>query len=312
MAELLVLSRAEVERLLDLDAMLEALEKGFRAISDSSVSTPPRIASVAPTGLLAAMPAWVPGTLETKLVSVFPGNGERGLPSHQAVIALFDESTGTPLALLDGTHITAVRTAGGSAVATRLLARPGARTLAILGTGVQAAWHLRLLGAGREVRIAGRRRGSAEALAAESPGAAVAGSFEEAVRGADIVCCCTDGMDPVIQAGWVSPGAHVNSVGGSPRGRGELPADLVRAASLFVESPITFEPPPAGAAELAGVDRAHGSQLGEVLAGRKPGRTSEAQITVYKSVGHAVEDACAARLVYDRALAEGAGVRVTI
>jgi len=311
----LVLSRADVERLLDVTALIAALEKAFVAVSSGESSVPPRTASFAPRGLLGVMPAWLPGTLETKLVAVFPGNEEHGLPSHQALIALFDESTGTPLAVLDGTHITAVRTAAASAVATRLLARPEARVLAILGGGVQGHAHLEVVGGMRdwsEIRVASRDASKAEALARLNPVARAVGSLTAAVRGAEVVCCCTDAEDPVLEAEWVGAGTHVNSVGGSPRGRGELPTALVRMARLFVESRVTFQAPPAGAADLKGLDPAPASELGEVLAGRRPGRRSADEVTVYKSVGHAVEDACAARLVYDRALAEGAGATVTI
>ena len=310
-----MLSRAEVERLLDVPTLMTELETGFRAISEQNTSVPPRTASFAPSGLLGVMPAWMPGTLEAKLVAVFPGNDEHGLPSHQALIALFDEATGTPLALLDGTHITAVRTAAGSAVATRLLARPSARVLAILGAGVQGHNHLSVVTPTRdfaEIRIASRSLERARELAATDSRAASGSDFEAAVRGADVVCCCTDALEPVLQMDWLAPGVHVNSVGGSVRGQGELPIDLVRGASLFLESPTTFQAPPAGAPELKGLDPGRATLLGDALAGRRPGRRTDDEVTVYKSVGHAVEDACAARLVYDRALAEGAGVRVSL
>lgn len=300
MADLLVLSRSEVERLLDIGVLLGELEKGFIAISSGGVSVPPRTASLTPDGLLGVMPAWLPGTLEAKLVSVFPGNHEHGLPSHQALIALFDDANGSPLALLDGTHITAVRTAAGSAVATRLLARPEAKTVAILGGGVQGRWHQEIFNTHlgfTDIRLATRSRGD---------------SFADTVRGADIVCCCTDAEEPVLEPEWIGAGMHVNSVGGSIRGRGELPVPLVKTARLFVETRVTFQAPPAGAPELKGLDPAAASELGEVLSGRRPGRRSPEEVTVYKSVGHAVEDACAARLVYDRALAEGVGTTVTI
>jgi len=315
MPEVLVLARAEVERLLDLDQLLEALREAFKAISDDATSVPPRTASFAPAGLLGVMPAWTPGTLEAKLVAVFPGNEEHGLPSHQALIALFDEATGTPLAVMDGTHITAVRTAAASAVATRLLARPDAGVLAILGAGVQGRAHLDLVTRVRsfdEIRITSRDLGRAQELAAAHPAAVAVASFAEAAAGAAVVCCCTDATEPVLEATWVEPGTHVNSVGGSPRGRGELPVDLVRSASLYVESRTTFQAPPAGAPELKGLDATRATELGEALLGRRPGRRSETEVTVYKSVGHAVEDAVAARLVYDRARTEGAGTAVTL
>ena len=300
MPELRILAREDVERLLDLDVLLSALEDGFRAISAGRSSVPPRTASFSPEGLLGVMPAWLPGTLSTKLVSVFPGNHERGLPSHQALIAVFDEHTGTPLAVMDGTYITAIRTAAASGVASRLLARPDAARVAILGGGVQGRSHERIfrdqLGF-TDIRIATRSGGD---------------SFEAAVREADIVCCCTDALEPILRPDWVRPGTHVSSVGGSPRGRGELPAELFEAGRVFVETRVTFSPAPSGAPELAGLDPAVGTEVGEVLNGVKPGRGSADEITVYKSVGHAVEDACAARLVYDRAVAEGAGSTVTL
>jgi ornithine cyclodeaminase/alanine dehydrogenase-like protein (mu-crystallin family) len=313
--ELLILGRADVERLLDPAALLDALEDAFRAVSEGRASVPPRIASMAPAGFVGVMPAWLPGTLEVKLVAVFAGNHEHGLPSHQALIALFDEATGTPLAVLDGTHVTAVRTAAGSAVATRLLAREEAGVLAILGAGVQGRSHLELVGALREweeIRVGSREPAHAEALAGTHRRARACASFEEAVRGADVVCCCTDALEPILEPAWVAPGAHVNSVGGSTRGRGELPPQLCQEGALFLESRTTFQPPPAGAPELAGLDPAGAAELGEVLLGTRPGRVSAEQVTVYKSVGHAVEDACAAALVYRRALEEGAGIRVSI
>src|SRR5579872_5368750 len=293
MPELLVLNRREVEELLDLAELLVALESGFRAISAGETSVPPRIAALSPDGLLGAMPAWLPGTLSTKLVSVFPGNHDLGLPSHQALIALFDETSGAPLALLDGTYITAIRTAAASGVATRLLARPDSRRAAVLGGGVQGRSHERVL---REqlgyddIRVATRSRGD---------------SFEEAVREADVVCCCTDALEPILRPEWLRPGTHVNSVGGSTRGSGELPAALFESPGVrtFVETRVTFSPAPSGAPELAGLDSALGTELGEALAGTRPGRSSPEEITVYKSVGHAVEDAAAARLIYDRAVA---------
>jgi ornithine cyclodeaminase/alanine dehydrogenase-like protein (mu-crystallin family) len=135
--------------------------------------------------------------------------------------------------------------------------------------------------------------------------------FEQAVRGADVVCCCTDAAEPVIAYEWLQPGAHVTSVGANPSGP-ELDPDTVRQGKLFVESRVAFSPPPAGSAELEGLDPSLATELGEVLSGSAPGRASASEVTVYKSMGHAVEDAAAARLVYDRALREGAGSRVAI
>jgi alanine dehydrogenase len=313
--DLLVLGQTDVERLLDLDELLDALAKAFQEVSAGRASVPPRVAARTSAGLLGVMPGYLPGAgLEAKLVAVFPGNHQRGLPSHLALIALFDEETGWPLALMDGTHITAVRTAGASALSARLLARPEARVLAILGAGVQGENHLdamRRVGDFHEIRVASRDRNHAEALASRDSRARAMSDFEHAVRGADVVCCCTDAAEPVIAYDWLRPGAHVTSVGANPAGP-ELDAETVRRGRLFVESRVAFSPPPAGSAELVGLDPAVATELGELVGDGALGRASDEEITVYKSMGHAVEDAAAARLVYDRALREMAGRRVPI
>ena len=315
-ADLLYLSRADVERVLDVDAMLEALAAALIAFSAGKTSVPPRVAAVVQgRGLLGAMPGYVPGVaLETKLVSVFPENDHHGLPSHQGVIALFDESSGTPLALMDGTRITAIRTGGTAAVAARALAREDASVLAILGAGAQGWSHLETfprVRKFREIRIASRNPERAQALAARHPLALAVPSFEDAVRGADVVACCTDAREPILRRDWLQPGVHVSAVGGTfgP----ELDRETVAAARVFVEwRGAVTNAPPAGAHELQGLDPASVTEIGEVLAGRKPGRQSRDEITLYKSTGHAVEDAATARLVYDRALDMGVGVRLPL
>jgi alanine dehydrogenase len=312
MSELLYLSRADVERLLDIDSMLEALGKALVVFSSGITSVPPRIgARVGERGLLGAMAGYVPGiALEVKLVSVFPGNHDHGLPSHQGLIIVFDEDTGAPLALMDGSYITAMRTGGTAAVAARLLARQEASVLAILGAGVQGGSHLETFARIRdfkEIRVASRDSDKAQALAARDRRAVVARSFEAAVRGADVVACCTDAREPILSREWLKPGVHVSSVGGTwgP----ELDAATIAAGRVFVEwRGAATNPPPAGAIELQGLDASSLTEIGEVLAGTKPGRISGEEITIYKSTGHAVEDAAAARLVYDRAKAEGVGI----
>ena len=313
--ELLVISQAEVERLLDLDELVEALARAFAEVTAGRASVPPRVAARTARGLLGVMPGYLPGAgLESKLVAVFPGNHRFGLPSHIALIVLFDEENGCPLALMDGTYITAVRTAAASALSTKVLARKDARVLAILGAGVQGRAHLEALPRVREfheVRIGSRSQAHAEALASTFAQARPMSDFEQAVRGADVVCCCTDAAEPVIAFDWLKPGAHVTSVGSNPAGP-ELDADTVVKGRLFVESRVAFSPPPAGSAELAGLDAAIATELGEVLTGVAPGRTADEVITVYKSMGHAAEDAAAARLVYEEALRLGAGRRVSL
>jgi len=313
--EVLLLSADEVASLLEPDALLEALRAAFIALSTGQAAVPPRTAATAPAGLLAAMPGWLAGAgLGIKAVSVFAGNHELGLPSHQAVIVLVDDGTGAPLALLDGTHITAARTASAAALSADTLARPDARVLAVLGAGVQGAAHLehvRRVRSFTEVRLASRTAEHAQALAAAHPGVAVAESFEAAVRGADVVCCCTHSAQPVLRREWLAAGAHLTSVGASPDGP-ELDVATVAASRLFVESRVAFRPFPAGAHELQGFDPDSAAELGEVLAGIRTGRGDDGELTLYKSMGHAVEDLAAARLVYDAALAEGRGRRVTL
>ena len=310
---MLVLTRAQVRELLDLDLLLEALERAFVELSAGRASVPPRIAASTERGLLAAMPGYADGVLEAKLVSVFPGNHAAGVPSHQATIAVFDDEIGTPLALLDGTEITATRTGASSAVSTRALARDEARVLAVLGAGVQGRSHIEAARRVRdfeEIRVASRNADHARVLAEEVGGIA-ADSFEQAVRGADVVCACTDAAEPVLSADWLAPGTHVTSVGASREGP-ELDRETVTAGLLAVESRVAFEPYPAGAHELQGLDPESAVELGEVLAGTREGRSSLEQITVYKSMGHAVEDAAAAGLVYRRAREQGIGTEVEL
>jgi alanine dehydrogenase len=314
--KLLYLSRADVERLLDVDAMLSALAKVLVIFSSGVTSVPPRVAARVPDlGLLGAMAGYVPGVaLEIKLVSVFPGNHALGMPSHQGLIALFDEQDGAPLVVMDGAYITAIRTGGTAAVAANALARNDAKVLAILGAGVQGASHLETftrLRDFKEIRVASRDQEKAKSLAARHPRALVATSFEDAVRGADVVACCTDAREPVIRREWLAQGVHVSSVGGTfgP----ELDPETIAAAKVFVEwRGAALNAPPAGAHELQGLDANAITEVGEVLAGTREGRTSDSDITVYKSTGHAVEDAATARIVYDRALAEGAGAKLQL
>ncbi|HZS23907.1 MAG TPA: ornithine cyclodeaminase family protein [Gaiellaceae bacterium] len=310
---MLVLTRAEVEELLDPDELLGALARAHEELSAGAASMPPRIGALAETGLLGAMPAYLPSAgLGCKLVTVFPGNTDR--PSHQAAIALFDPANGTPIALMDGTFITATRTAAAAALATRLLAREDAHVLAIVGTGVQARSHARAFARIRdwtEVRVAGRDPERTAALAAEL-GVSAAASLEDAVRGADVVAATTHSAEPVVRAAWVAPGTHVSSVGYNAPGS-ELDPDLVRAATIVVESrESAFSPPPGGAPELANVDPDTVCELGELVSGAKRGRATPVEITLYKSVGVAVQDLAAAALVLAAARERGAGLEIEL
>jgi alanine dehydrogenase len=321
---MLLLSAADVEGLLDLDELVNAVANALADLSAGRASMPARGAAFVPghDAFLAAMPAHLPsvGALTTKLVSLFPHNVDR--PTHQALICCFDPDDGTPLALMDGRYITAARTAAGSALATRLLARADAATVAVIGTGVQGrahAWALARLPATERITVAGRDPARVAALVAdlaELPVTAAA-SIEEAVRTADVVCAATQTDEPVVRRDWLRPGTHVNSVGYNPGGTGEVDLATLQAALLVVESrAAALGIPPAGAVELRrAVDAGELSvegihcEIGELVNGTATGRTDDEQITLYKSVGVAVQDAAAAALVLAAAQAQHAGVR---
>jgi alanine dehydrogenase len=315
---MLVLTQADVREVLDLDRLVDALAEAHAELSAGSVSMPPRIAALVQEkeALLGVMPAYLPSAgLACKLVTLFPQNRDR--ETHQAAIVVFDPENGTPLALMDGTYVTATRTAAGSALATRLLAREDARVLAVIGTGVQARTHADAIPRVRpieEIRVAGRDPAKAEELAAElGPTARAVPSYEEAIRGADVVAATTHATEPVVRREWLDPGTHVNSVGLNPSGR-EVDEPTVADATLVVESrDSALAPPPAGAPELVGVDpeRVH-AELGELVSGARPGRTSADELTLYKSVGVAVQDAAAAALVLSAARERGIGQKVDL
>jgi alanine dehydrogenase len=269
-------------------------------------------------GILAAMPAYLPsaGALTTKLVTLFPQNESTALPTHQAVILAFDPATGEPRALVDGTAITAIRTGAASALSVRLLAREDATTLALLGTGVQARSHARAIARVRtlsEIRIASREPARAEALVRElgdelGVETRSAATYEDAVRGADIVSAVTHSPEPVVRREWLAPGTHVTSVGVNPHGR-ELAPEVVRDAVVVVESrAAALAPFPTGSNDLTWairdgvIDEGHiHAELGELVAGTKQGREAHEQLTLYKSVGIAVQDAAATAIVLRKA-----------
>jgi ornithine cyclodeaminase len=314
------LSRRDVEALLDLDELVDAVADALVGLSAGRTSMPPRTAAMVEerSGLLAVMPAYLPtaGVVSCKLVSLFPGNAGTGIPTHQALIAVFDPATGTPIAMMDGEYITATRTAAVSALATRLLAREDAEVLAIVGTGVQARSHVRAVTRVRrfrEVRVAGRTPGHVDALVSEEqdglgvPPVAGAASVEAALDGADVVCVATHADSPVIDRAWLAPGAHVNSVGVNPGGP-EVDVGTIRDAVVVVESrAAALAEPPTGATDLSRAVR-EGilepdavAELGEVVSGTAVGRLSRDELTLYKGVGVAVEDAAAASLALRRA-----------
>lgn len=297
----MILDDKAVREVLRMEDIIAALRPALAEFSAGKVVQPVR--TVVPVaehgGFLGVMPAYA-GALGVKLVTFYPGNV--GIPTHLATIMLFDPATGEPLVTMDGTLVTEMRTAAASAVATDLLARPDAAVLAIIGSGVQARSHLealRLVRNLREVRVWSPR--GAESFA-RTHGVLAAGSAEEAVRGADLVVTATSATEPVVQGAWLSPGAHLNAVGATRPTWRELDDEVINRARLYVDSRE------AGLAESGDV-RAGTivAEIGQVVADPSLGRRSADEITLFKSVGIAVEDVATADLVYRRVLAARAG-----
>ena len=318
---LLVLNQQEVEQLLDMAGCIEVMAGALASLARGEVHVPLR-AVIRPPGedtFVGLMPAHRGGSAplySLKTVCVFPDNPKRGLDAHQGTVTLFDGETGETRAIMNASAITAIRTAAVSAVATRLLAREDARELGILGAGVQARTHLeamRLVRDFDQIRIFSPTATHAEALAAES-GVEAVGSAEEAVRDADVVVTATSSVDPVLRREWLKEGAHVNAVGGRPPRMRELDVATVAESAFYVDRRESaereaFDYRDALEAGAIGPDHIRG-ELGEVLIGAVLGRTSPDQLTVFRSLGLAVEDLAAAEYVVRRARERGVGVEV--
>jgi ornithine cyclodeaminase len=325
---ILVVNQDEVARLLPMGECMEAMAGVLRTLAEGEALLPLRTVLRLPDGggAFGVMPAYLgrPAAVGVKAITVFPGNEGTSYDSHQGAVLLFDTDHGRLLALMDASSITAIRTAAVSGVATRTLAREDAGDLALLGTGVQAMTHLEAMLLARRIRRI--RAWSPQAAnvarfverARQRFGVEVeaAASAREAVSGADVVCTVTSAREPVLQGAWIAPGAHVNAVGSSVRTTRELDTEAVRRAALFVdrrESTVNeagdFLMPKAEGA--IGDDHIR-AELGEVLLGRHPGRTSAEEVTVFKSLGLAVEDVASAHLIHEKATRTGAGTRVEL
>jgi thiomorpholine-carboxylate dehydrogenase len=295
----LILDEAGVRKFLDMRTLIPAVERALRALSAGEVAQPLRVMLpvAGQGGFLGSMPAYTGAQLGAKLVTFFPNN--KGIPTHHALVVLFKPETGEPLAVMDGRLITEMRTAAVSAAATHALARRDSAVLGILGSGVQAHSHLealRLVRDFREVRVWSPRSASEFA---DRFGVRLARSAEEAVRGADVVLVATTSRTPVLQGEWLSPGMHINAVGAPRPDWRELDDQVLRKAKLYVEQREA-------ASRESGDVIAAGkifAEIGEVFGRGKAGRESAAEITLFKSVGVAVEDLASAELVYRNALA---------
>jgi ornithine cyclodeaminase/alanine dehydrogenase-like protein (mu-crystallin family) len=311
----LLLSRTDLSRLLDFEEVIEAVAGAFAAYSGGKTQTPLRVGVEPPgiDGVLLAMPCAVaaPPALGAKIVSVFRGNPARGLATVTSMYVLNDYETGLPLAVMDGGYLTGIRTAAGSAVATRALAPQGSATLGVFGTGVQARFHVETIRRVRpitRVLVLGTSADKARAFcewASATTGLTATVASAEEVSAADVVAACTTSPTPVVLNEAVRPGAHINAVGAFTPTTRELPSELVARAALYVDTRAGALSE-AGDLLLAGVRDVRG-EIGEVLLGGAPGRQSPTEVTVYKSVGAAFLDAATARLAYERAAKLGLG-----
>ncbi len=328
---MLILRGADVPKALPMAEAIEAVKRGYAALSGGQAEVPLRLQlPVAPhEGVSLFMPAYVHAedgeALAVKVVSVFPHNRERGLPTIYAAVLVLEAATGRPLALLEGSTLTAIRTGAASGAATDLLARPDSRVLAVFGAGAQGRTQTEAVCTVRPIErvwIYDVDTARAEAMAAELAGRGpiptdvrVAASPREAVAEADVICTATTSTQPVFADADLKPGVHINAIGAYTPEMVEIPPETVARAWVVVDS---REAVLAEAGDLiqplrAGrIDETHiRAELGEIVLGRQPGRTAPEQITLFKSVGVAVQDAVTAKVALENALEQGLGQRVT-
>jgi ornithine cyclodeaminase/alanine dehydrogenase-like protein (mu-crystallin family) len=291
----LFLNEDQVQQHLRMEQLIPAMEKALIEFSAGKVTQPVRsVISISPPGgFLGLMPALTPDGLGLKAVTFYPSNAERGIPTHMAIIFLVDPQTGTPLAIMDGRLITEMRTAAVSAAATKLLASPNAKILAILGSGVQARSHveaLRLVRKFQEIRVWSPTPERAQRFAKEIGGTAT--SAEEAVRDADVIVTATNSKTPVLNGAWLKPGCHVNAIGACRPDWRELD-DEAMSNVVFVDS---REGAMKESGDIILSSAKIYAELGEALAGKVPPRANET--TIFKSLGMAVEDIATGALVY--------------
>jgi ornithine cyclodeaminase len=323
--EVVVLSSVEVRELLPMGECIDVMAEALIDLANGDVWHPLRTVMRPPDeaslmGMMAAhRSAPTPG-YGIKVICIFPGNRARGLESHMGTVSLFDGETGAPLAIVDAGAVTAIRTAAVSAVATRELARPDAARLAVLGAGIQAKAHLEALAAVRpfvSARIWGRTESRVRSVVDDVDvpfPVEVVSSAREAVEGADVIATTTASPEPILAREWLAPGAHINAVGSSIPTAREIDAPTMAAAALFADRRESFY---AEAGDyLLAVDeigpREVRAELGEVLTGAGEGRREDDDVTLFKSLGLAVEDLAAVEHLYRRATETGAGQRVEL
>ncbi|MGE0442458.1 MAG: ornithine cyclodeaminase family protein [Gemmatimonadales bacterium] len=323
-----ILTQEQVGELLPMTSCIELMEDALRTLARGGALLPLRTMVQLPEGrgVFASMPSYLnpPDAIGLKAITVFPGNEGTRYDSHQGVVLLFEAGHGSLEAILDASSITAIRTAAVSGVATRVLARPDAGDLAILGSGVQADTHLEAMAAVRplrRIRIWSRnadnaRRFAARAAKLVSLPVEVMPTAEAACRGADLICTVTGARTPVVERAWVREGAHLNAVGASLRAARELDSDTVAACRVFADRRESLLAEsgdfliPMGEGRF-GEDHVRG-EVGEVLIGAVPGRTGPHELTLFKSLGLAIEDLASAHFVSRRAAELGIGTVIEI
>lgn len=325
--ELTIIGREAVRELLPMATCIELMASAMTATANGRTLQPPRWIVPLPGNQgngLGLMPGWMaePQVFGAKVTAVFPGNSGTELQSHQGAIVLFEGARGSPVAVVHGGEVTAIRTAAASGLATRLLAREDADDLAVLGYGEQAAQHIEAMACVRpirRVRVWGRSSSRAKAFAAEQAArhgmaAEAADSVEAAVRDADIVCTTTASPEPILKGDWLRPGAHLNVVGSSVAAAREVDHRTVERSRFYVDyKPSTVAQGGEYLAALGDgrITEAHiVGEIGEVLVGRVPARRSVDEITLYKSLGIPVEDLVSAEYLWQQSRARGLGSRV--
>lgn len=321
--EIRVLRAAEVRALLPMTECVELMRRTMIALSEGRALAPLRSVMAMPgaRGMLGNMPGYLadPECFGVKLVSLMPRNEPGRYSSHLGLVLLFESEHGCPMGILDAAEITAIRTAAASGLATRLLARPDAGDLAILGAGEQARSHLEAMLAVRplrRIRVWARDRAKAEVFAGTEGarhGVAIetAGGVPEAVAGADIICTLTKAREPILLGDWISRGAHLNVVGSSVAAAAEIDTAAVVQSRFFVDcrnSTVNEGGEYLRALRCGAISAAHiAAEIGEVANGTHPGRTSRDEVTLYKSLGVAPQDLASAHYVLDKARAAGIG-----
>ncbi len=317
----LILSEQDVREVLDMESCIAAMEDVLARLARGELTNPLRSLMMPPgpaaMGLMPAHASGANSVFSLKEIVVVPDNPGRGLDPHQGSVILHDGTTGQLSAVVNASPITEIRTAAVSGAATKLLARPGSRIVAVIGSGIQGRSHVDAMQTVLDdpiIRIWSRNPSHAEALALETH-SLVASSVEEALAGADVVCTTTSASEPVVERRWLAPGAHINAAGAFPNGKArELSSETVGAARFFVdrrESTMHESGDFLVAAAELGLGAEHiVAELGELLNGTAEGRRSEHDLTVFKSMGIAAEDLAAAQLCVARARERGIGVEV--